>query len=72
MDGIIVFIILSVFIAGLMVAERRNSGKKDRGFDEDGDAHGPDLPAVVLVFTGISVVAPNLVCEPRYSAAWLV
>src|SRR5258708_38529360 len=59
--GIIVFIILSVFIAGLMVGRRPEYlGKKIEAFDvKMAMLTILVYPLFVLVFTGISVVAPK-------------
>jgi hypothetical protein len=56
---VLVYIILSVFIAGLMVG--RTKSAEDSGLrGPDGDADGADLSLVILTFTAISSVSPGL------------
>jgi len=61
MYGILIFVVLSVFIAGLMVGRTPEYlGKKIEAFDVQMAMLAVlILPLVILVFTGISVVAPD-------------
>ncbi len=61
MYGILIFVVLSVFIAGLMVGRTPEYlGKKVEAFDVQMAMLAVlIMPLVILVFTGISVVSPD-------------
>ena len=61
MYGILIFVILSVFIAGLMVGRTPEYlGKKIEGYDvKMAMLYALIFPLVILIFTGISSVSPG-------------
>ena len=75
MYGILVFVVLAVFIAGLMVGRTPEYlGKKIEAFDVQMAMLAVLVfPLTILVFTGISVVSPDFgtssICESRARTA---
>ena len=75
MYGILIFVVLSVFIAGLMVGRTPEYlGKKVEAFDVQMAMLAVLVfPLTILVFTGISVVSPDFgtssICESRAARA---
>ena len=75
MYGILIFVVLSVFIAGLMVGRTPEYlGKKIEAFDVQMAMLAVLVfPLAILVFTGISSVSPDFgtssICEPGTARA---